>query len=88
MAIAKGFQRKGQEVIFFLAEEKETKRLEDQNIPYIVLHSDWRNLEQEFSLLEELLEKYSITKLIVDSYQGYTEIFKEPQSKSKSNLHG
>ncbi|MBQ3600881.1 MAG: UDP-2,4-diacetamido-2,4,6-trideoxy-beta-L-altropyranose hydrolase [Lachnospiraceae bacterium] len=83
MAIAKGFQRKGQEVVFFLAEEKETKRLEDQNIPYIVLHSDWRNLEQELSLLEQLLEKYSITKLIVDSYQVTQKYLKSLNQKVK-----
>ena len=28
MAIAKGFQRRGEDVVFFLAEEKETERLE------------------------------------------------------------
>lgn len=70
MAIAKGFQRRGEEVVFFLAEEKETKRLEAQNIPYIVLHSQWNDLEQELPVLESLLKEYAVTRVIVDSYQA------------------
>lgn len=69
MAIAKGFQKKGEEVMFFLAEEKETKRLEEQNIPYIILHSNWKELKQELPDLKQLLKQYHITKLVVDSYQ-------------------
>ena len=70
MAIAKGFQKKGEKVLFFLAEEKETQRLKEQNIPYIVLHSNWNALEQELPVLKQLLEQHSIKKLIVDSYQA------------------
>lgn len=76
MAIAKGFQRRGEEVVFFLAEEKETQRLKEQNIPYIVLHSQWNDLEWELPALKERLREYVVTRLIVDSYQatkGYLE---------------
>lgn len=69
MAIAKGFQKQGEEVMFFLAEEKETNRLKAQNIPYTILHSKWNVLEQEIPDLKQSLKKYHITKLIVDSYQ-------------------
>lgn len=81
IAIAKGFQKKGEEVLFFLAEEKETQRLKDQNIPYIVLHSKWDNLEQEIPTLKQLLEQHSITKLIVDSYQA-TQAYLESLNQS------
>lgn len=70
MAIAKGFQRRGEEVLFFLAEEKETERLKAQNIPYIVLNSQWNDLEQELPALERLLNEHAVTRLIVDSYQA------------------
>lgn len=70
LAIAKGFQRRGEEVIFFLAEEKETERLKTQNIPYVVLQSQWDDLEQELPALEKLLKEYAVTTLIVDSYQA------------------
>lgn len=76
MAIAKGFRRRGEEVLFFLAEEKETQRLKEQNIPYIVLHSQWNDLEQELPVLKKRLREYAVTRLIVDSYQatkGYLE---------------
>lgn len=70
MAIAKGFRNKGEEVIFFLAEEKETKRLKEQDLPYVILHSGWRNLEQELPVFKQVLTQYPVTKLIVDSYQA------------------
>lgn len=70
IAIAKGFQKQGEEVMFFLAEEKETNRLRAQNIPYMVLHSKWNALEPELPNLKQLLKKHHITKLIVDSYQA------------------
>lgn len=76
MAIAQGFQRQGEEVLFFLAEEKENKRLKARNIPYVVLNSQWNDLEQELPVFEKLLKEYAVTKLIVDSYQatkGYLE---------------
>lgn len=76
MAIAKGFQRQGAEVVFFLAEEKETERLKAQNIPYVVLHSQWNALEQELPILKKVLKEHAVTSLIVDSYQatkGYLE---------------
>lgn len=70
MAIAKGFQKRGEEVVFFLAEEKETERLKAQKLPYVVLHSCWDALEQELPVLEKLLKEYGVTSLIVDSYQA------------------
>lgn len=70
MAIAKGFQRMGEEVVFFLAEEKETQRLKVQNIPYVVLNSRWDDLEQELPVLKQQLEEHNVHALIVDSYQA------------------
>lgn len=70
MAIAKGFQRRGEKVIFFLAEEKETERLKAQNLTYVVLHSRWKDLEQELPILKKALKEHAVTKLIVDSYQA------------------
>lgn len=55
--------------IFFMAESKEISRLEAANIPYVILHTDWQNMESEYSVLLPLLKKYSLQWLIVDSYQ-------------------
>lgn len=76
MAIAKGFQKTGEQVLFFLAEEKETERLKAHNIPYVVLHSQWNDLETEIPVLVRYIEKFSIEKLIVDSYQA-TKVYLE-----------
>lgn len=81
MAIAKGFQTIGEEVVFFLAEEKETQRLKAQNIPYIVLNSQWNDMEQEIPVLKQLLEQHAITVLIVDSYQA-TSFYLESLNQS------
>ncbi len=77
IAIAQGFQKQGEEVMFFLAEEKETNRLKAQNMPYIILHSRWDALEQEVLDLKRLLKQYQITKLIVDSYQAAASYLEE-----------
>ena len=76
MAIAKGFQKTGEQVLFFLAEEKETERLKAHNIPYVILHSQWNDLETEIPVLVKYIEKFSIEKLIVDSYQA-TRVYLE-----------
>ena len=73
ITIAKGFQKAGENVIFFLAEDKETKRLVEQNIPYIILQSNWKNLEQEVPILISKIKKYEVSRLIVDSYQATKE---------------
>ena len=70
IAIAQEFLRRGEEVLFFLAEEKETKRLKERNIPYRILHTDWRELDGEVSQLKEELKKEGISVLVVDSYQA------------------
>ena len=75
MAIAKGFQRRGEEVVFFLAEEKETERLKAQNLPYVVLHSQWNDLAQELLVLKKELKEHGVTRLIVDSYREGRRIF-------------
>ena len=56
--------------MFFLAEEKETQRLKAQNLPYVVLHSQWNDLEQELAVLKKELKEHAVTRLIVDSYQA------------------
>lgn len=56
--------------IFFLAENKETSRLEAAGLPYKILHTDWNDMESELSVLLPLLEQYPPEWLIVDSYQA------------------
>lgn len=70
MAIAEMCRKKGEEVCFFLAEEKESKRLYDKNFPVCILHTDWENMDKELPVLTDTLQKQKISTLVVDSYQA------------------
>ncbi len=69
IAIAMQCMKLGQECLFILAEEKETQRLKEKKIPYVVLNSQWNDLEKELDVLLELVQKKSLDWLVVDSYQ-------------------
>lgn len=70
IAIARECMRRGEECLFFLAEEKETKRLEENGLNYRILHTDWRDMESEKKLLVSIIEVEKLDCLIVDSYQA------------------
>lgn len=69
ISIATELIKRGKKCIFFLAEEKETARLEAVGIPYVILHTDWRHMESEYDIFLPLLKKYPLKWLVVDSYQ-------------------
>ena len=69
ISIATELIKRGTKCIFFLAEEKETARLETANIPYVILHTDWKHMESEYDIFLPLLNKYPLKWLVVDSYQ-------------------
>lgn len=70
MAIAEACKKQGEKCLFFLAEKKETKRLQEHNLPYRILNTQWNDLEAEVSVLKKLLVEEQITRLVVDSYQA------------------
>lgn len=69
ITLAKEFLKNGEKCLFFLAEEKETKRLEENGLAYKILHTNWKNMESEESILKHALIESKIDYLIVDSYQ-------------------
>ena len=69
IAIARECMKRGEECLFFLAEEKETKRLEENGLRYRILHTDWRDMESEENILIPIIEEEKPDWLIVDSYQ-------------------
>lgn len=80
IAIAKACEKRGEQVLFFLAEKKETKRLEALGFSYIVMETDWQDMEGEVGCLLSQIEKYSVNWLVVDSYQvtkKYLEILEK-----------
>lgn len=70
MAIALECRKRGEECIFFLAEEKETQRLVEQKLPFRILHSDWKNMDSEKELLVQTVKEEKVNWLVVDSYQA------------------
>ena len=74
IAIAEACRRQGEKCLFLLAENKETERLKEHNLPFYILNTCWNDLESELPMLQQILQKERITKLVVDSYQ-VTEIY-------------
>lgn len=77
LAMAVELRRRGEQCIFFLAEEKETERIHMWEFPYEILYSQWNRLEQELPKMKVLLEKFSPDWLVVDSYQVTAEYLEQ-----------
>lgn len=69
IAIASVCIRRGEKCIFFLAEEKETFRLEERGIPYRILNTDWKDMNSEKSELFSAIREEQPDCMVVDSYQ-------------------
>lgn len=76
ITIAKACEKRGEQVLFFLAEKKETDRLEALGFSYEILNSDWLNMEGEMKYLLSLLREKAVDWLVVDSYQATNEYLK------------
>lgn len=82
ISIALECKKRGQQCIFFMAEDKETERLRKAGFQYYILNSDWKNLDNEISEFQKILENYKLNYLVVDSYQataGYLAALEEIQ---------
>ena len=82
ISIALECKKRGQQCIFFMAEDKETEQLRKAGFQYYILNSDWKNLDNEISEFQKILENYKLNCLVVDSYQataGYLAALEEIQ---------
>lgn len=82
ISIALECKKRGQQCIFFIAEDKETERLRKAGFQYYILNSDWKNLDNEISEFQKILKNYRLNYLVVDSYQataGYLAALEEIQ---------
>lgn len=70
MAIAQMCRQKGEDCLFFLAEEKEIERLKRQGFSYHILHTDWKDMDGELDRFQKLLSQTPLRFLVVDSYQA------------------
>ena len=85
LAVADAAKEMRKETIFITADEKPVEMLRSRGYEPIILHTEWNNMESELESLILLIQKESITKLLVDSYQvtkeylakleKYTEVY-------------
>lgn len=81
LAIAAEIKKRGEQCIFFLAEQKGTELIETREFPYIVLQSKWNRLEEEIPIIIKKIEEYSLDWLVVDSYQATVEYLRQLNKK-------
>lgn len=83
MTIARQIQMRGEEVIFFLADEYGVSMLEEKGLSYVVLHSDWEKPMEEIPDLVREITARGIRTMLFDSYR----ITKEYFARMKELLH-
>lgn len=85
LAIADAAKEMGKDTVFITADEKPVEMLRGRGYEPVILHTKWNDMESELASLIPLIQKESITKILVDSYQvtkeylakleEYTEVF-------------
>ncbi|MEE3392291.1 MAG: glycosyltransferase [Lachnospiraceae bacterium] len=68
IAIAECLKALGEDVVFILAEDRETKRITDHGFEYRILGSVWNRLHEEEHKLIALLNEIGADRLLVDTY--------------------
>lgn len=73
VTLAKELTKRGCQCVFYLAQDKETWRLSENGFKFEILHSDWKNLDNERDLMADIIQEEKFDWLIVDSYQANNE---------------
>lgn len=69
LSIADAAKEQGKETVFITADEKPVEILKQRGYEPVVLHTDWKDMEQELEVFLPFLQNNSVKKLLVDSYQ-------------------
>ena len=80
LSIADEVSRLGAKAVFITADEYPAEVIHDRGYETLVLHSDWRNMEEELPKLIPLIRDRGMEALLVDSYQvtqKYLQVLKE-----------
>lgn len=83
LAIAKVLISTGEQVCFLIADDNPISVLDDAEVQYINLHSDWMNLMSDVDQVKELLVQNAGSILLIDTYQITREYVEklEPYAK-------
>lgn len=73
MSIADAAKRLGEDTTFILADEQAVELIEQKKYHCIVLGTRWDDMESEIPILEKVIVKEKIDKIIIDSYQVTTK---------------
>lgn len=68
ISIAEALRELGEDVTFVMADNNGISLLEGR-FPYIILDTDWRDMNSELAILRDILSQEDSRKLIIDSYQ-------------------
>lgn len=80
LSIADAMRKRGEEVTFFVADERGEKMIADRGYTPVCLHSVWNHMESELGALISYIDQYHVQTLLVDSYQvtqRYLETLRE-----------
>lgn len=69
LSIADALRGLGEPVRFILADEQAVSLLKKRGYDAIVLHTQWNCMEEELSVLSQVIRNEHIDKLLIDSYQ-------------------
>ncbi|WP_418376041.1 hypothetical protein, partial [Agathobacter sp.] len=69
LSIAEALRFHNEEVMFIVADEQPIEFLSQRNFRYIVLNTQWNNMESEVKELTKIIIDKNIDKLLIDSYQ-------------------
>lgn len=73
LAIAQAVEEQGQQVTFIVADETGAQYILERGYPCIKLDSVWNDLDVEIEKILNLIRKYSIQQLFLDSYYVTTK---------------
>lgn len=68
LTIAEALRQKGENIIFFMADEYSVEFVKNKGYEVVVLNSSYNELEQETEKLCNLLKQYKMQVLLVDTY--------------------
>lgn len=69
ISIAQLLMQSGESVSFLIADDNPETTLRMYGIPFLNLHSDWKNLMTDVVQVQEILKKEKGSTLIIDTYQ-------------------
>ena len=69
LSIADAAKAKGEDAIFILADEQAVELLKQRGYAYIVLHTQWNDMDSELPKLTAYIKEQKIERILIDSYQ-------------------